>query len=200
MKKILHIISTPKGSGSYSLQLGNAVIEKLKNTYPGSSVKEINLLEKQIPHLQEAHIHAFFTPAGSHTAESTALISHSEEAIADVMEADILVIGAPLYNFGIPSTLKTWIDHVVRAGKTFKYDANGPEGLVKGKKVYIAMASGGIYSEGPIQAYDFVTPYLKAVLGFIGLTDVSVFRVEGTSVAELKDAALEKGINSIVLN
>jgi FMN-dependent NADH-azoreductase len=200
MKKILHIISTPKGDDSYSLQLGNAVIEKLKSTYPGSTVKEVNLVENQIPHLQVAHIHAFFTPAESRTPENIANLRYSDEAIADIMDADVLVIGAPLYNFGIHSTLKTWIDQIIRSGVTFSYGENGPEGLVKGKKVYIAMSSGGIYSEGPTQAYDFVAPYLKAILGFIGLTDMTIFRVEGIALPELKETALEKGINSIVLN
>jgi FMN-dependent NADH-azoreductase len=200
MKKILHIISTPQGENSYSLQLGNAIVKKLQDTYPGSIVKEINLAKKQLPQLQAVHIHAFFTPEENRTPENIENIRHSDEAIADVRDADILVIGTPVHNHGITSTLKIWIDHIVRAGITFKYDENGVEGLVKGKKVYIAVASGGIYSEGPFQAYDFVAPYLKAILGLIGLTDVSVFRAEGTSIPDLKDSALEKAINSIVLN
>ncbi|MDN5289560.1 MAG: azoR [Mucilaginibacter sp.] len=200
MKKILHIISTPQGESSYSLQLGNAIVKKLQDTYPDNTVKEVNLAKRQLPQLQAAHIHAFFTLEENRTPENIDNIRHSDEAIADVRDADILVIGTPVHNHGITSTLKTWIDHIVRAGITFKYDENGAEGLVKGKKVYIAVASGGIYSEGPYQAYDFVEPYLKAILGLIGLTDISVFRAEGTSIPGLKDSALEKGINSIVLN
>jgi FMN-dependent NADH-azoreductase len=110
------------------------------------------------------------------------------------------VIGAPLYNFGIHSALKAWIDHIARAGVTFKYDENGPEGLIKGKKVYLAVSSGAIYSTGPMQSFYFVVPYLKAVLGFIGLTDMTVFRVEGSSMPGMQDSALEKGISSIYLN
>ena len=200
MKKILHIISTPKGDASYSLQLGNAVIEKIKAAHPGSIVKEVNLIEKQIPHLQEAHINAFFTPAENRTPENIENARYSDEAITGIMDADILVIGAPIYNFGIHSSLKTWIDQIVRGGVTFKYGENGPEGLVKNKKVYLAVASGGVYSEGPMQVYDFATPYLKSILGFIGLTDIAVFRVEGLAMSELKETALEKAKNSIILN
>ena len=101
------------------------------------------------------------------------------------MSADTIVIGAPRYNFGIPWTLKAWVDHIARAGVTFRYTAEGPEGLMKDKKVYVAMSSGGIYSEGPTAGYDFVAPYLKAVLGFLGITDVTVVRVEGHRLPRL---------------
>jgi FMN-dependent NADH-azoreductase len=105
-----------------------------------------------------------------------------------------------MYNFNIHSTLKAWLDHIVRAGVTFKYDKNGAEGLIKGKKVYIAETTGGIYSEGPMQANDYIAPYLKTILGLIGMIDVTIFRVEGTSIPGIQDTALEKGINSIILN
>ena len=107
---------------------------------------------------------------------------------------------APLYNFSIHSSLKAWIDHIVRSGVTFSYGENGPLGLIKNKRVYIAMSSGGIYTEGPAQANDFAVPYLKHVLSFIGLTDITVFRIEGTSIPGKMGTAMEKGINSVVLN
>jgi len=200
MKKILHIISSPRGEASMSIKLGYAIIEKIKAEYPGSTVKENNLVEKHFPHLEEAHLTSFFTPAEDRTPEDIEAIKHSDDAINEIRDADIIVIGAPLYNFSIHSTLKAWLDHVVRAGVTFKYDENGPEGLIKGKKVYIALASGGIYSEGPMKPFDFAEPYLKHMLSFIGLTDIGVFRVEGSSIPGIKDTALEKGISSIHLN
>ena len=200
MKKILHIISSPRGDASMSIKLGYAIIEKLKAEYPGSTVQETNLVEKHFPHLEEAHLTSFFTPVENRTPEDMEAVKHSDEAINEIRDADIIVIGAPLYNFNIHSTLKAWLDHVVRAGVTFKYDENGPEGLIKGKKVYIALASGGIYSEGPMKPFDFVEPYLRHMLSFIGLTDISVFRVEGSSIPGIKDTALEKGISSIHLN
>jgi FMN-dependent NADH-azoreductase len=200
MKKILHIISSPRGEASFSIKLGNAIVEKIKTTYPGSTVKESNLVEKQFPHLEEAHVTSFFTPAENRTPENIAALKHSDEAIEEILEADIIVIGAPMYNFSIHSTLKAWFDHIVRAGVTFKHGQNGAEGLIKGKKVYIAETTGGVYSEGPMQDHDFIAPYLKTILGLIGMNDVTIFRVEGTGIPDIKDTALEKGINSIILN
>lgn len=200
MKKLLHIISSPRGEASFSIKLGNAIIEKLKAEYPGSTVKEVNLVNLHFPHLEEAHINSFYTPAESRSPELLEAVRHSDDAIADIQEADIIVIGAPMYNFNIHSSLKAWLDHIVRSGVTFKYDANGPEGLIKGKKVYIAESMGGIYSEGPMKDMDFITPYLTKMLPFIGLSDVSVFRIEGTNIPGVKDTAVEKGLNSIHLN
>ena len=199
MKKILHIISSPRGDESFSIKLGNAIVEKIVATHPGSTVKESNLVKKQFPHLEEAQITSFYTPVAKRTPENIEAIRHSDEAIAEIMEADTIVIGAPFYNFSIHSTLKAWIDHIARAGVTFRFTENGYEGLVHGKKVYIAVASGGIYSEGIMQSYDFGAPYLKAILGFLGISDVNIIRVEGTAIPGIQDTALEKAINSIVL-
>ncbi|MFA6083683.1 FMN-dependent NADH-azoreductase [Mucilaginibacter sp.] len=200
MKKILHIISSPRGEASLSIKLGNAIIEKIQAANPGSTVTENNLVNKQFPHLEEAHLASFYTPAENRTPANLVAIKHSEESIQEILDADIIVIGAPLYNFSIHSTLKAWIDHIVRAGVTFKYDGNGPEGLIKGKKVYIALSSGGVYSDGPMKPFDFAEPYLKHMLSFIGMSDITVVRVEGTSIPGIQDTALEKGINSIHLN
>jgi FMN-dependent NADH-azoreductase len=200
MKKILHIISSPRGDASYSIRLGNAIIDKIQLAYADSTVKEVSLVDERFPHLEEAHLNAFFTPAANRTPENLVAIKHSDEAIAEIMDADIIVLGVPLYNFSIPSNLKAWIDHISRAGVTFKYDENGPEGLIKNKKLYIAFSAGGIYTEGPMTSYDTATPYLKSVFGFLGLTDVTVVRVEGTSIPGIQDNALAKGIESIVIN
>ncbi|QEC77518.1 FMN-dependent NADH-azoreductase [Mucilaginibacter ginsenosidivorax] len=200
MKKILHIISSPRGAASLSIQLGNAIIKQLIGKYPGSIVHENNLVNEQFPHLEEAQIASFFTPAQSRTPENILAAKHSDDAIDEIREADIIVIGAPVYNFGIPSALKAWIDHIVRSGVTFKYDQNGAAGLINGKKIYIAMASGGIYSDGPMKPFDFVEPYLKHIFSFIGISDITVFRVEGSAIPGVQDTALEKGISSIHLN
>jgi FMN-dependent NADH-azoreductase len=200
MKKILHIISSPRGDASLSIKLGNAVVEKIQAAYPGSAVKETNLIKQQFPHLEEAHLTSFFTPAENRTPENLVAIKHSEDAISEIQDADIIVIGVPIYNFNIHSTLKAWIDHIVRQGITFKYDENGPQGLLPGKKVYLALASGGVLSEGPMSGLDFAVPYLKYMLGFIGLTDITVFRVEGSAIPGIQDTALEKGLSSIHLN
>ena len=104
-----------------------------------------------------------------------------------------------MYNFGISSTLKAWIDHIARAGVTFAYTANGPEGLIKGKKAYIAVTTGGVYSSGDYLPYDFVAPYLKAVLGFIGITDVTIIRAEGFAIPGVQETALETAISQIAV-
>ena len=199
MKRILHLISSPRGSESFSIKLANAVISKLTDKYPGSTVEELNLIGDAVPHLDTAHLKSFFTPTEQLTPDDQAAIHYSDAAIRQLMAADIIDIGAPLYNFAIPSTLKSWIDHIARAGKTFRYDENGPEGLVKGKKVYVAMSSGAVYSEGPYHAYDFVAPYLTAVLGFMGMTDLTIFRVEGVKIPGIQETALEKAIESITV-
>jgi FMN-dependent NADH-azoreductase len=199
MKRILHLISSPRGGESFSIKLANAVIEKLQEQYPDSSVEEVNLIESNVPHLDTAHLRSFFTPAEQLTAEDQDAIRYSDAAISQLMAADIIVIGAPMYNFGIHSSLKAWIDHIARAGKTFKYTEQGAEGLVKGKKIYVAMSSGAVYSEGSYQPYDFVSAYLKAVLGFLGMTDLNLLRVEGVNIPGLKEGALDKAIESISL-
>lgn len=196
--KILQVISSPRGGASFSKKLGLGIIEKLQAANPGSTVQVRDLATHPFPHLEEAKLNALYAPVEKRTPEQHEAAKHSDDAIAEVMAADVLVVEAPLYNFGIPSTLKAWIDHIVRAGITFRYTAEGrPEGLVKGKKMYIAMASGAIYSEGPFAAYDFVSPYLKAVFGFVGVTDIEVVRVEGTAMPGVQDTALEKGLASV---
>jgi FMN-dependent NADH-azoreductase len=197
--KILHLISSPRGKESFSLKLGNAVIEKLKTSNPGSIVKVQDLTNTPFPHLEEVHIQSFFTPEEARTPELMEAVKHSDEAIGELNNADVIVIDSPMYNFGIASTLKTWIDHIARKGKTFSYDENGPQGLLKNKKVYLTISTGGIYSAGPMKAYDFTEPYLRSVLGFLGMTDITVFRVEGVNIPDLKEVALNKAIESISL-
>lgn len=197
MKQILHISSSPRSEASVSKQLGNAVVEKITAKYPGSILKKRDLTNPLFPHLEEAQIHAFFTPAEHRTPEQLKSVVLSDTVITELKEADIIVIEAPLYNFGITSTLKSWLDHIARAGATFRYSENGPEGLIKNKKVYLAFSSGGVYSEGERQAYDFVIPYLTQTLGFMGMTDISVVRAEGLAVPGIQETALQKGIESI---
>lgn len=197
MKTILHLISSPRQDASVSIQLGKTIVEKLQQSYPEAKVDEVNLLELNIPHLDAPHLQSFFTPAEKLTSEDREAIMHSDNAFNQLMAADIVVIGAPMYNFTIHSSLKAWIDHVTRAGKTFRYTEQGPEGLVKNKKVYVAVAAGGVYSSGPYEPYDFVIPYLKSILGFLGMTDVTVYRAEGLSIPGIKEHALEKAIAEV---
>lgn len=199
MKQVLHIISSPRSESSVSKKLGNAVVEKITAKYPDSVFKKRDLTNPLFPHLEENHINAFFTPAENRTSEQLESVKLSDTVIAELQEADIIIIEAPLYNFSITSTLKSWLDHIARAGVTFRYNENGPEGMIKNKKVYLAFSSGSIYSEGERQAYDFVVPYLQKTLGFLGMTDISVVRAEGLSVPVIQETALQKGIESIIV-
>lgn len=197
---ILNIISSPRKGASASIQLANGILDKLQAAHPGSNVVTHDLATNPFPHLEEAKLQSFFTPAESRTPEQAAAAKHSDDAIQEIKDADVIVIGAPLYNFSIPSTLKAWIDHIARAGITFRYTEKGPEGLITGKKVYVAMSSGGIYSEGAYAGYDFVAPYLKAVLGFLGMTDLTVVRAEGVSIPGVQDTAVQKGLDSVTIS
>jgi FMN-dependent NADH-azoreductase len=197
--QILQVISSIRGAESYSTRLSQGIIDKLLAAHPGSTVVVRNVGTHPFPHLEEAHLNAYFTPAESRSPEQQAAVRHSDEAIAEVMAADVLVIGAPFYNFSITSSLKSWLDHLTRANITFRYTPAGPEGLITGKKVYVALASGGIYSEGPMQPYDFATPYLRWMLGFLGMRDVTVARAEGVKLPEFEPTALQKGVASVAV-
>ncbi|ETZ24324.1 FMN-dependent NADH-azoreductase [Pedobacter sp. V48] len=200
MKHILHLKSSIQGATSYSIKLGHAIVKEIQEKYPGSTVEELNLVDIEMPHLKPEVLRAFFIPSNELTKEEKESVLLSDHLVKQLFAADIIVIGAPLINFTIHSALKAWIDHITRAGITFGYDENGPIGKVTGKKVYVAMSSGGIYSEGPGKANDFVAPYLKAFLGFLGMTDLTVFRAEGLKVPGIKDYAFDKAIKSIKIN
>nr|WP_068888007.1 NAD(P)H-dependent oxidoreductase [Pedobacter panaciterrae] len=200
MKNILHLKSSIQGATSYSVKLGHAIIEEIQEKYLNSTVEELNLVDIEIPHLKPEVLRTFFIPNDQLTEEEKKSILLSDHLVKQLFAADIIVIGAPLINFTIHSALKAWIDHITRAGITFGYGENGPIGKVTGKKVYVAMSSGGVYSEGPGKANDFVAPYLKAFLGFLGMTDLTVFRAEGLKVPGVKDYAFEKAIKSIKID
>ena len=199
MKKILNIQSSPRGAASSSIQLANVIVDKLRAVHPDAVVQTVNLVDKHFPHLDESHLTSFFTPTEKLSEADRAAIRHSDESIRAIQEADILVIGAPMYNFAIHSALKAWIDHIVRKGITFDVSEKGAEGLIKGKKVYLVISSGWVYSEGPMKNSDFIEPYLRMILGFIGLTDITVYRAEGLLVPGIKETAMEKAIASVTV-
>lgn len=201
MKHILHLKSSLQGAASYSIKLGHAIVEKIQEKYPDSTVEELNLVDSEIPHLNPDNLRTYFSPAAQLTEEDQRSNYLSDELVKQLLAADMIVIGAPLINFTIHTSLKAWIDHITRPGITFGYSEDGrPTGMVTGKKIYIAMSSGGVYSEGPGKANDFVAPYLTAFLGFLGMTDVTVFRAEGLKVPGLKELAMEKAIDSIKID
>ncbi|KYH08252.1 MULTISPECIES: FMN-dependent NADH-azoreductase [Chryseobacterium] len=195
--KILRLITSFREEASQSFQLGNAIIEKLEKKHPDSSVRTKNLVKNEIPHFNGIHFASFITPTENHTSELQEAVKYSNEAIEELKNADIIVIDVPMYNFTIPSSLKAWIDQIVRVGATFKYSENGVEGLIQGKKVYLSIATGGIYSDGPMKKFDLTEQYLRNILGFIGITDITVFRVEGIAIPEVSENALPKAIQTV---
>lgn len=199
--KILQIISSPRGEASQTIQLSEAIIQKLKAKNSNASVTVRNLTVNPLPYIASNHIQSFNTPADIRSEEQLETIKLSDELLAEIRDADTIVIGAPMYNFGVPAVLKSWIDHLARAGVAFTYTADGPVGLIKGKKVYLAIGSGSVYSEGDYKAIDFIEPYLRTSLGFFGLTDVTAFRIEGVSVSALKDQAMQVALDKLsILN
>lgn len=201
MKHILHLKSSLQGEASYSIKLGLAIVDRIQEKYPNSTVEELNLVDMEIPHLTPATLRALFTPEHLLTEDDKPLKRLSDQLVNQLLAADIIVMGAPLINFMVHTSLKAWIDHVTRPKITFGYGEDGrPVGLVTGKKVYVAMSSGGIYSEGPGQANDFVAPYLKAFLGFLGMTDLTVFRAEGLKVPGVMEHAMQKALDSIQID
>lgn len=201
MKHILHLKSSLQGAASYSIKLGNAIVGKIQEKYPDSTLEELNLVESEIPHLTPNTLRTLFTPVELLTEEDKKSNRLSDELVKQLLAADIIVIGAPLINFTIHTSLKAWIDHVTRPKITFGYGDDGrPIGMVTGKKIYIAMSSGGVYSEGPGKANDFVAPYLTAFLGFLGMTNLTVFRAEGLKVPGVKEQAMEKAFDSIAID
>ncbi|MFD1556998.1 FMN-dependent NADH-azoreductase [Paraburkholderia silviterrae] len=192
---ILQINSAARSQGAQSTLLVNELTDKLRNSKPGAKVLKRNLQADPLPHLDDAVLGAFFTPAEQRTPEQQAIAARSEALIAELQVADIIVIGAPMYNFGISSQLKTYFDWIARAGITFQYTANGPEGLVKGKKVFVVSARGGVYQGTP---NDSQTPYLTSFLGFLGMTDVNFIYAEGLNMGpEAASAALASARETI---
>lgn len=177
--KILQINSSARSAGANSTRLADAVTTRLKAANPGAVVELRDLAANPHPVLDEAALGALFTPAEQRSPEQAARVALDDALIAQLQSADAIVLGVPMYNFGVPVQLKTWIDAIARAGVTFRYTENGPEGLVKGKKVYVALARGGVYRDTPA---DSQVPYLKGVLGFLGMTDVEFIYAEGLAM------------------
>jgi FMN-dependent NADH-azoreductase len=176
---ILQINSSARSEGSHSTQLGNTIIERLQAANPGATLTVRDLARTPHPALDEPTLGAMFTPPEQRTPEQAARIALDDALIAEIQAADVVVIGAPMYNFGVSTQLKNWIDAIARAKVTFQYTANGPEGLLKGKKVYVTLARGGQYRD---TAADTQVPYLKTVLAFLGMTDVQFVYAEGLAM------------------
>jgi FMN-dependent NADH-azoreductase len=182
MTQILLIQSSSNLASSVSRDLSESYVKDYKAAHPDVSVTELDLVASPIPHLGVDLLGGMFGKPESLTEAQKAALVLSDKLVDEIMAASLIVIGVPMYNFSIPSALKAWIDHVIRSGRTFSYTAEGPKGLVTGKKAVLFLASGGVYSDGPYKPYDFQETYLRAILGFIGITDVTVVRAEGLAM------------------
>lgn len=176
MSNILVIHSSITGQESVSRVLVAETVASLLRAEPTAHLVERDLGSSPVPHLSSENMSGVRGTVNSVAASATRQLS--DTLIAELRAADTIVIGAPMYNFGISTALRSWFDHVLRAGETFRYTAGGPEGLVVGKRVIVIETRGGLYSEGPAQAIDFQEPYLRHLLGFMGITDVVFVRAE----------------------
>jgi len=176
---ILQINSSARREGSHSTRLAERIVARLREADPEATLAVRDLTATPHPILDEAALGALFTPAVQRTVEQAARVAQDDALIAEIQAADGVVLGVPMYNFGVPVQLKNWIDAISRAGVTFRYSANGPEGLLAGKKVYVALARGGKYRNTPA---DSQVPYLETVLAFLGMTDVHFVYAEGLAM------------------
>ena len=181
--KLLHVDSSILGPASVSRQLSAAIVAAQQAAHPGLDVKRLDLATDPIGHLTGQHL-AAAQGAAPETAALASDLAAGGEALETFLASDIIVIGAPMYNFGVPSQLKAWIDRLAVAGRTFRYTENGPEGLARGKRVIVASSRGGFYAGTAIAALDHQEAYLRGVFGFLGITDVTFIRAEGIALGQ----------------
>jgi FMN-dependent NADH-azoreductase len=193
MKSILLILGSPRGQASYSQQIGRRIVDDLKARYPSAKVVVRNLAKEPLPVVSDAFVSGRLLSQDKRTAAEAQALALSDVLVGELMAADVLVLATPMHNFGISAAVKVWIDQIVRPGVTFSYSDKGPIGLVKDKKVVLVLARGGVYSDGPMKQYDFQEPYLRSLLGFIGMTDIDVVRIEGVA---LGDEAVRNAVTS----
>jgi FMN-dependent NADH-azoreductase len=183
--KLLHIDSSILGDHSASRTVSKEIVARYQKAVPDLEVEHLDLVAQELPHL-----------TGHHLAQMQVPESRESQTLADFLAADVVVIGAPMYNFTISTQLKSWIDRVVVAGKTFKYGANGPEGLATGKRVIIAISRGGVYPENA--PFEHAESYLKVIFGFIGITDLTFVRAEGLQLSpEHRQKSLAAALEAI---
>jgi FMN-dependent NADH-azoreductase len=187
---LLQINASIFSNGGQSTRLADEFVAAWRASNLGTKVVVRNLAEDTVPHLDAERFGAFLAKPGERSAEQQAVVDYSDALIDELKRADVLVLGLPMYNFGVPSTLKAYIDHIARAGATFKYTDKGPVGLLTGKKAYVFATRGGLYAGTPL---DTQTAYVRDMLRFLGIDDVEFVYAEGLAIgAEQKAAALSK--------
>ena len=192
---VLQINSSARVDGSHSTKLANQLVQRLREAHQGATLTVRDLAKTPHPVLDEAALQALFTPADQRTPEQAERVALDDALIAEIQATDVVVLGVPMYNFGVSSQLKNWIDAISRAKVTFTYTEKGPVGLLQGKKVYVALTRGGLYRNTPA---DTQVPYLKTVFSFLGMTDVQFVYAEGLAMgAEAEQRALASARSQI---
>jgi FMN-dependent NADH-azoreductase len=196
--KLLHVDASVLGPHSVSRQVSAAVVERLQAATPGLEIIHRDLAADPLAHLSGEHL-AAANGAGPGSATVQADLTAGQAALDEFLTADIVVIGAPMYNFNIPSQLKAWIDRILVAGKTFRYGAGGPEGLAGSKRVIVAISRGGLYGAGmPAAALEHVETYLRGVFGFIGVTRLEIVVAEGLQVGpDQREKAMRGALQAV---
>ncbi|WP_127470205.1 FMN-dependent NADH-azoreductase [Thiomicrorhabdus aquaedulcis] len=184
MTHIVRIDASALSQGSESKKLADFFCEQFMQNHPNTQLTQHILAQTLPSHIDEAFIGAAYTPAHARTEQQKERLSYSDQHVQALKRADVLLISTPMYNFSLPSTLKAWLDNVTRVGETFKYDANGPEGLLNIPKVIVIVSSGGDYTQAPLNKMNFVEPYLTTILGFIGLHNVTFVNAPGLAMGE----------------
>ncbi|SFW15479.1 FMN-dependent NADH-azoreductase [Pseudomonas sp. NFACC19-2] len=188
MSRILVIESSARQQGSVSRELTQQFIANWQAAHPADQVQVRDLAAEPVPHLDATLLGGWMTPSEQQNDAEKAALARSNQLTDELLAADVLVLAAPMYNFAIPSTLKAWLDHVLRAGVTFKYTETGPQGLLTGKRAFVLTARGGIYAGS---ALDHQEPYLRQALAFIGIHDVQFIHAEGLNLgAEFSEKGL----------
>jgi FMN-dependent NADH-azoreductase len=188
MKTLLQLNSSIFSSGGHSSQLADGFVSRWRSKNLAAQIIVRDLVKDPLPHLDAPRVSAFFTPPDARTAEQRVYVAESDALINELKQSDVIVIGLPMYNFGIPSTLKAYFDQIARAGVTFRYTRTGAEGLLKGKKAYVLATRGGLYAG---TARDSQTHYVRDFLNFLGVADVTFVYAEGLNMGEgVKDRAL----------
>lgn len=181
MSTILQLNNSLFSDDGQSSQLADAFVERLRTNDPRARVIRRDLAHQPVPHLDHATFFAGLTARQERTSDQARAAALADTVVDELLDADMLVLGVPVYNFSLPSTLKAWFDHVARAGTTFRYTENGPVGLVGGTRAYVFVTSGGQYAG---TAIDFANDYIRHMLGFLGIDDVTVTRAEGLAMGE----------------
>jgi FMN-dependent NADH-azoreductase len=195
--QILIVESSPRGADSASRGLTHKVKRRLEAQYPNARIIVRDLAEDSLPHLDQAAVQAMFMPGGDDAGTLQRALLLSDQLTDELLSSDLVVIASPMWNFAIPSSLKAWIDHIVRPGRTFRYAGEGVEGLAQGKRAILLLSSGGVFSDGPWKGWDAVEPYLRRILGFIGIQDIQIARAEGMNIPPLAIHAIPNGEKAV---